>query len=177
MGPSLCLVLSPLTAELQGCTAEGVADGNVLGRMEIGPMAMEALFFKNATLNPASLERAIEWTEDRIQAARIQVPAGARLSTRDANVWALAKAGGVLAQASGVSQATAPILHVDAVEQTFSRLVMQAMGQASPQEALPATAAFFATVVFVRELMHHLHFPQIQLLGAPETATQPEALA
>ncbi len=163
MGLSLCLVLSPLTAELQGCSAEGIADGSVLGRMEIGHMAMEPLFFKNATLNAAGLERAIEWTEDRIQAARIQVPAGAQLFTRDADVWALA-------HASGVAQAERPVLHVDAVEQSFSRLVMQSMGQASPQEALPATASFFATVVFVRELMHHLHFPQIQLLGAPATS-------
>jgi hypothetical protein len=55
---------------------------------------------------------------------------------------------------------------VDAVEQAFSRLVMQAMGQAAPQDALPATARFFSTVVFVRELMHHLHFPHIQLQQA-----------
>jgi hypothetical protein len=59
-------------------------------------------------------------------------------------------------------------LHVDAVEQTFSRLVMQSMGQAAPQNALPPTTRFFATVVFVRELMHHLHFTQIQLLQEPE---------
>jgi len=160
MGPSLCLVLGPEVAELQGCTPEGVADGRVLGRMAIGHALMEPLFFKNHTLHAAGLERAIEWTEDRIQAAHIDVPVGAQLFTRDAQVWALA-------QASGVTQSDRPILHVDAVEQTFSRLVMQAMGQASPQEVLPATARFFATVVFVRELMHHLHFPQIQLLRTP----------
>lgn len=164
MGPSLCLVLSPQAAELQGCTPEGVTDGTVLGRMQIGHALMEPLFFKNSTLQAAGLERAIEWTEDRIQAAHIEVPQNAQLFTHDADLWALA-------QASGVVQATHPVLHVDAVEQTFSRLVMQSMGQASPQEALPATARFFATVVFVRELMHHLHFPQIQLLGAPTSTS------
>jgi hypothetical protein len=156
MHTSLSLVLSPTSAELQTCTPEGVASGTVLGRMAIGHATLEALFFKNGRLDTAHLERAIEWTEDRIQAARIPVPAGAQLFTRDADVHALAKASGV--------DARSPLLHVDAVEQTFSRLVMQSTGQVAPQNALPATARFFATVVFVRELMHHLHFPHIQLL-------------
>jgi hypothetical protein len=158
MHTSLSLVLSPTSAELQTCTPEGVASGTVLGRMAIGHATMEALFFKNGRIDAAQLERAIEWTEDRIQAARIPVPKGAQLFTQDADVHALAKASGVAAGS--------PVLHVDAVEQAFSRLVMQAMGQAAPQDALPATARFFATVVFVRELMHHLHFPHIQLQQA-----------
>jgi hypothetical protein len=160
MHTSLCLVLSPTSAELQTCNPEGVASGTVLGRMAIGHETMETLFFKNGRLDAAHLERAIEWTEDRIQAARIPVPEGAQLFTHDADVQALA-------QASGVT-ASSPLLHVDAVEQTFSRLVMQSMGQAAPQNALPPTTRFFATVVFVRELMHHLHFTQIQLLQGPE---------
>ena len=69
-----------------------------------------------------------------------------------------------LASVAGVSEGSQRVLHVDAVEQTFSRLVMQAMGQAPHQEALPDSARFFASVVFVRELMHHLHFPQIWVL-------------
>ena len=156
MGPSMFLSLSPLAAQLRVCSAEGVTDGTVLGRMDIGHAAMEALFFKNGRLNAAQLERAIEWTEDRIQAAHIHVPEGTQLFTRDADVHALAKASGVTA--------SSPLLHVDAVEQIFSRLVMQSTGQVAPQNALPVTARFFATVVFVRELMHHLHFPHIQLL-------------
>lgn len=159
MHTSLCLVLSPTSAELQTCTPEGVANGTVLGRMAIGHATMETLFFKNGRLDAAHLERAIEWTEDRIQAARISVPEGVQLFSRDADVHALA-------QASGVT-ASSPLLHVDAVEQTFSRLVMQAMGQAAPQDALPSTPRFFATVVFVRELMHHLHFPHIHLRQGP----------
>jgi hypothetical protein len=46
------------------------------------------------------------------------------------------------------------------------------MGQAAPQNALPASARFFATVVFVRELMHHLHFPQIYLLNRLDHALE-----
>jgi hypothetical protein len=47
-------------------------------------------------------------------------------------------------------------------------LVMQSMGQSSPQELLPATARFYTTVVFVRELMHHLNFPLLTVLDELE---------
>ena len=70
-----------------------------------------------------------------------------------------------LASVAGVSQGAQRVLHVDAVEQSFSRLVMQAMGQVPHQEALPDSARFFASVVFVRELMHQLHFPHMCVHG------------
>ena len=156
MQPTLCLFWSPMSAELRSYSPEDVGKGSLLGRMDMGYVAMGERFFPNSRLDAPQLERAIEWTEDRIQAAKIPVPEGAQLFTRDADLHALAKASGM--------DANSPVLHVDAVEQTFSRLVMQSMGQAAPQDSLPDTARFFATVVFVRELMHHLHFPQIHLL-------------
>lgn len=122
---------------------------------------MEKRFFPHGKLTPALLERAIEWVEDHIQAAHPHWPKGAKLFTKDADLQTLASVSGV---SEGVSEGAQRVLHVDAVEQTFSRLVMQAMGQAPHQEALPDSARFFASVVFVRELMHHLHFPQILLV-------------
>jgi hypothetical protein len=119
---------------------------------------MEKRFFPHGQLNPGLLERAIEWVEDHIQAAHSAWPEGAKLFTKEADLQTLASVSGV---SEGVSEGAQRVLHVDAVEQTFSRLVMQAMGQAPHQEALPDSARFFASVVFVRELMHHLHFPQI----------------
>jgi hypothetical protein len=118
---------------------------------------MEARFFPQGQLTPGLLERAIEWVEDHIQAAHPDWPKGTKLFTNEADLQ-------TLASVAGVSEGAERLLHVDAVEQTFSRLVMQAMGQAPHQEALPDSARFFASVVFVRELMHHLHFPQIWVL-------------
>lgn len=118
---------------------------------------METRFFPHGQLRPIDLERAIEWVEDHIQAAHPHWPLGAKLFTKEADLQ-------TLASVTGVSEGAQRVLHVDAVEQSFSRLVMQAMGQAPPQEALPDSARFFASVVFVRELMHHLHFPQIGVL-------------
>ncbi|MFT6766266.1 MAG: hypothetical protein ACJA1Y_000294, partial [Burkholderiaceae bacterium] len=49
-----------------------------------------------------------------------------------------------------------------------SRLVLQAFGQAAPQQALPDIARTFATVVLLRELMHHLGFDHIQVNTKPQ---------
>jgi len=161
MVASLRLTLGSHAAEFHACPDRGEAGGAILARIEVGHEVMGALFFKGDALDAASLERAIEWTEDRIQAATTHLPVGARLYTSAADLHELARVG-------GVSAGSRRELHVDAVEQTFSRLVMQSMGQSSPQELLPATARFYATVVFVRELMHHLHFPLITVLDELE---------
>jgi hypothetical protein len=68
-----------------------------------------------------------------------------------------------LYHAAGIKDVEGALLHVGAVEQIFSRLVMQANGQAPGQDALPSSGVFYASVVVVRELMHHLGFPVIQL--------------
>jgi hypothetical protein len=73
----------------------------------------------------------------------------------------------MLAAIAGLDQTT-PTLHVDAVENVFSRLVLQAFGQAAPQQALPDIARTFATVVLLRELMHHLGFDHIQVKAKPQ---------
>jgi len=126
---------------------------------------METLFFKNGALSPINLERAIEWVEDQIQTIHPHWPKGAKLFTNEDDVH-------TLATAAGLSEGEQRVLQVDAVEQTFSRLVLQATGQAPVQEALPDSARFFASVVFVRELMHHLHFPQILLVKPSGTGLQ-----
>jgi exopolyphosphatase/pppGpp-phosphohydrolase len=159
MSASLRLILGQRAAELQACEALGA----VSSRIEVGYVTLEELFFPNGRLDASALERAIEWTEDRIQAARFQFPAGTQLYTSDADMLELARV-------SGATDGPIRALHVDAVEQTFSRLVLQSMGQHSSLDALPETSRFFATVVFVRELMHHLNFPLIHVSDQVEIA-------
>jgi exopolyphosphatase/pppGpp-phosphohydrolase len=121
----------------------------------LGQATLTTRFFEGDVISPGRLEQAIEWTEDQIQTASTNFPAGAQLVTVEDVLRELALV-------SGVSPSAHMVLHVEAVEATFSRLVIQAFGQAPQQEALLTSARFFATVVFIRELMHHLHFPQHQ---------------
>jgi len=149
----LQLVLRPESLELLNCAGERLKHG-LIG---VGQALLTARFFDGDTISPGRLEHAIEWTEDQIQAAQTSIPAGAQLVSDEDDLRELARV-------SGVSPGPHMVLHVEAVEATFSRLVIQAFGQAPQQEALPTSARFFATVVFIRELMHHLHFPQIHVL-------------
>jgi hypothetical protein len=150
------LSLGPQVAQLHDALT-----GGLIGHIEAGYQLMTAQHFRRHPLDPGALERAIEWTEDRIQMARLSLPAGSRLSTRDADVRQLAQIAGV--------DAGTPELHRDAVEQVFSRLVLQAFGQAAQQETLPDSTRVFATVVLLREMLHHLGFEAIHIEGADTT--------
>ena len=159
MSEELNLVLSADAISLQ---SRGDAS-QVYGHIAVSQAALTALYFEGESINPSRLEQAIEWTEDRIQAAKAAIPPGAALFTNEEDLRELARV-------SGVPESADMLLHVDAVEATFSRLVMQAFGQAPRQESLPTSARFFATVVFTRELMHHLNFPQIHVLPRADAA-------
>jgi hypothetical protein len=156
MSTTLRLTLGPQAAQLHD-----VQTGALVARIEAGYEAMRSRYFGRARLDAGSLERAIEWTEDQIQAAHAAVPAGARLCTSESDVRLIARAAGLSADAP---------LHVEAVEQTFSRLVLRAFGQSPHQEDLPDEPRVFATVVLLREMLHHLRFRQIQIEADPAQA-------
>ena len=151
MTPSVQLQLEAEAVLLR--TPTGVA-----ARIEAGGGGIAQRFFAQR-VDAAGLERAIEWIEDRIQVAHFQPPADARAFSHDAGLRELAQHSGV---AAGASMA----LHLDAVERSFGRLVLQAHGQGAPQDGLPTSARFAAKLVLLRELMHHLHIPQIEVLPA-----------
>jgi len=138
------------------------SDSGLTTTFRIPIARMSEQFFRHEKLTAAALEQAIEWTEDRLQDGKFNKPDAASLNTNDAHVRQLF-------EAAGMEVKEGAVLHVGAVEQIFSRLVMQANGQSAGQDALPVSGTFYACVVVVRELMHHLGFPRIQLLdGAGE---------
>lgn len=145
---------------LDGRTArlEDAQTGALFGEIMAGHLSMGELHFSRLPLSPLALERAIEWTEDRIQAAGLKIPAGAQLSTQDPDVHQLA-------QLAGMQDVPAE-LHVDAVEQLFSRLVLQAHGQSPTTQDVSDSARVFATVVLLREMLHHLRFEKIRVAPA-----------
>lgn len=144
------LSLTPQTAQLHD-----LQTGALWATIEAGPQTMTELHFGRSPLGAGALERAIEWTEDRIQQARIHIPAGSRLVSDEADIRELGELAGL--------QGDSPLLYVDAVEQLFSRLVLQAFGRSAQQQNLPDSPRVFATVVLLREMLHHLHFEHIQL--------------
>lgn len=104
------------------------------------------------------IESAITAVEDELA----RVPAavhGAAITSNDPQVLAIARVAGL--------DAAAPVLSREAVEQVFQRLSAVALGRPAASEGLPDTLPFAASVVTLRELMHHLDITALALEPTP----------
>lgn len=125
--------------------------------MAIGLHRTAREFFKHAPPSPLELENAIVTVEDEVTRARTLVQAGPRLYTMDTAIRAIA----VL---SGVAQGTQMELSIEAMERTFDRLTSIALGRPASHEGLPQDRSFAATLLILREFMHHLQFASIGVI-------------
>ncbi len=103
--------------------------------------------FKHDPPSPLEIENAIAAVEDEVERVHKAIAKGGVLRTRDPAILAIAVA-------AGVPQGAEATLSVEAVEQTFTRLAAGARG-------LPAGHEFSATLLILRELMHHLGFSSV----------------
>lgn len=131
--------------------------------MAIGAQRTAREFFKRTVPSPLELENAITTVEDEVMRARALVRARPRLYTTDPSIRTIA----VL---SGVTEGAAMELSIDALERTFDRLTSVALGRPASHEGLPDDKAFAATLLILRELMHHLQFAAIHYVDLPDQA-------
>ena len=92
--------------------------------------------------------------EDEVTRARTLLARGSSLFTADAAVREIA----LLA---GAPDRPEWVLTLDAMERTFDRLAAVTLGRPASREGLPSSAAFAATLLILREFMHHLQFESI----------------
>lgn len=104
---------------------------------------------------PIELEHAIELTEDVVMPLASQF-ASPLLVLQGMGGQVIAKA----IQASGLGQTT---LTLGCVESLFNRLVAVSEGLPAIHESLPTDKRLFASLLILRELMHHLRFTQVTL--------------
>lgn len=123
-------------------------------QLAIGAEKTAADFFKHHPPTPAELETAIMAVEDEVTRARTLIASGAMLMTTDAAIREIALIAGVPDQAE-------LILSLDVMERTFERLAQVTLGRPASSEGMPASAAFAATLLILREFMHHLQFSSI----------------
>src|SRR4051812_24469374 len=69
-----------------------------------------------------------------------------------------------LAAAAGLDVAREAVLTTEAVERLFARLAAGSSGALAAADALPPGRALAATLVLLRELMHHLRVEAVQVL-------------
>jgi len=116
--------------------------------------------FKHTPPSPLELENTIATVEDEVTRERHMVSAGARLCTTDAAIREIARL-------SGVTEGATMRLSLDAMERTFDRFSQVSLGRPASLEGLPASNTFAATLLILREFMHHLQFADITVLMHP----------
>ena len=122
------------------------AAGAVLG---LGWQTLAREQLKHDPPSPLELENAIAAIEDGIAAARIAIAGESTAESADPFLREVAALAGLPAQGNVV-------LSREAVEQVFQRLASRAPG-------LPTGRRFVATLLILRELMHHLQIASLSL--------------
>jgi exopolyphosphatase/pppGpp-phosphohydrolase len=145
-----------------GAEQTGVATGTGLApqallTLTIGSQKTARDFFRHTPANPLELENAIVTVEDEVTRARALIPAESKLYSTDLRLHEIALR-------SGINKGAPMQLSLDAMERTFDRLTSVALGRPTGHEGIPADNTFAATLLILREFMHHLQFSQITIL-------------
>lgn len=111
--------------------------------------------FRSDPPTPLELENAIEAIEDAVMPLARRLPAATVLVLDGAAASAIARAAG--RRGAGVT------LALPEVEQLFRDLAAVALGRPAASSGLPPGAGFAASLLILRECMHHLGFASVQI--------------
>lgn len=136
-------------------SGRGAEPGAVL-MLAIGSRSTAADHFKHEPPTPGEMESAILAVEDEVVRARAIGTDGSTLISADVALREIARLAGAPATPE-------TILGRDAVEQLFARLAAVTLGRPASHEGIPTDPAFAATLLVLREFMHHLKFEAITL--------------
>jgi exopolyphosphatase/pppGpp-phosphohydrolase len=130
------------------------AEPEAILMLAIGARKTAVEYFKHQPPTPGELENAILTVEDEVIRARTLGKDGSTLFSTDAAIREIA----LLA---GVPDRPELILGLEAMERIFERLAAITLGRPAAHEGLPSGATFAATLLILREFMHHLKFSSI----------------
>ena len=148
-----------ITALEFGDTVSGAATGDAsaaprLLRLPLGVGALARRYLLAPRPGESAIEAAIAEAEEAIMPLRPLLPTGSRCVSADPRVaW--------IAEVLGLAPAPWLALDTQAVEHGFNRWVSIALGRPATQDSLPASAEFGASLLVLREWLHHLGFPRI----------------
>jgi exopolyphosphatase/pppGpp-phosphohydrolase len=149
-----------LIGEEQTSIAFGTdAESEAVIELSIGSNRTAVDFFKHSPPTPGELETAIMVVEDEVTRAGKLLVGHPMLFTRDASIRELALI-------AGVSEQPEMVLSLEAVERTFDLLASLVLGRPASSAGIPTNPAFAATLLILREFMHHLQFDSIRI-GTP----------
>jgi hypothetical protein len=155
-----CIVVLHIGAQQSGIA---VGIGSAPDLVKLWPLGFERTpreQFRTTPPTPLAMENAIQIVEDVVMPMRAVIPRTALLFSTDASVREIA----LLA---GEAQAQPLHLSLEAMERVFNRLAAVVEGSSFVHQGLPASNHFAATLLILREFMHHLQFSHIVVLHAP----------
>lgn len=127
--------------------------------LAIGSSRTATDFFKHTPPVPHELETAIMVVEDEVTRARKMVAGHAALLTADPDIRDIARIAGASWQDDRLA------LPVEAVERVFDLLAAVSLGRPASSAGIPPDPEFAATLLILRELMHHLQFASVRVLA------------
>ncbi|ABM37757.1 hypothetical protein [Rhodoferax sp.] len=123
-------------------------------------------FFKHNPPSPLEIEMAIMVVEDKVTRARAVAGRRASLYSTDEMIHDIARL-------SGWPDELAVTLSLEQVEKLFDQLAARSEARPSSQVALPDDPKLAATLLILREFMHHLKFDDIKLRPKPPPEMDP----
>lgn len=145
------------------------AEGRPVRRISLalGARRIAAEHFRHQPPTPLEMENAIAAVEDELMRARLQIDPDATWQTSDADM-------GTWAALAGVAQAAPRVLSLEAVERQFDLLAALVQGRPASSAGIPGDAGLAATLLILRECMHHLPFGAITIeTGLPPDSAMP----
>lgn len=124
--------------------------------LRIGSTKTATDFFKHVPPTPLELENAIMAVEDEVIRAGKWLAQGLALWTRDVDIREMARL-------AGVADGARMVLSVDAVERQFDLLAAWVQGRPASSAGIPLEPGFAASLLILREFMHHLQFASITI--------------
>ena len=128
--------------------------------LRMGAFSLATRFFKHNPPTPFEIESAIAAIEDEIMATPKFLERHDALETTDAAVKELQ-------DFLPMSERHSGSMTRDQVEHLFNQLAARVQGRLPSQVSLPDDIHCSATLLILRELMHHLDFDHIQLRPDP----------
>lgn len=126
-------------------------------RLQIGTKRTSGEFFRHEPPTPEEVEAAINFVEDEVTRA-VSVSRGAlALYTKDLSARGIAG----LADLRGEGRV---MLGRSQMEAVFGRLAALSMGRPVSSDTIPVDASFSASLLILREVMHHLGFEYISII-------------
>jgi exopolyphosphatase/pppGpp-phosphohydrolase len=158
-GVQVCIVVLHIGAAQSGIAVGLGPEADLVKLLPMGSERTTREYFKTTPPTPLGVEHAIQVVEDVVMPLRSVIPREALLYSADASLREIA----LLA---GAGPAEPLLLTLDAMERLFDRLSAVVQGSPASHQGLPESNTFAATLLILREFMHHLQFARIEVLHA-----------